>query len=272
MMRYLLVLLAVCGMAAAQEQPLFFGESDVIGQRFVLDTLNGEKIASQREIYIEFPARDQVAGRICNNFRGPCTVERYILTADIASTRMLCPDEKLRELENKFFQYMRLGIGFIRSGDRLEFRRDDTSIAFRLAGEAGKDAPARSEPAPEQPEGAAAPGVAEKDLAGRKFVLATADGEPFSVTMGKQPFIEFGEGFRVSGSACNGFTGPGSLEGGKLFLRNAASTMMMCVDEKLSGYERDFHAMLREGADISLEGGELTLSGNGKTYIYAEEK
>lgn len=271
MMRYLLAFLAVCGMAAAQEQPLFFGESELIGHRFVLDTMNGEKLDSPREIFIEFPERGQLAGRICNVFRGPCVIERYILTADVAATRMLCPDEKLRELENTFFQYMRLGIGFVRAEDRLEFRRDDTSIIFRLSGEAGKESPARPAPA-QSGDAAGSPGVAEKDLAGRKFVLASVDGESFDVNMGKQPFIEFSEGMRVNGSACNSFSGPGSLEDGKLFLRNAAATMMMCVDEKLSGYERDFHAMLRDGADISLKDGELTLIGNGKTYMYIEEK
>ncbi len=43
--------------------------------------------------------------------------------------------------------------------------------------------------------------VEAADLLGRKFVLAAVDGEAFAPAAGGQPFIEFGEGLVVTGSA-----------------------------------------------------------------------
>lgn len=114
--------------------------------------------------------------------------------------------------------------------------------------------------------------VDEADLRGRKFVLAKVDGEAFAVAMGEQPFLAFGDGLLVTGSACNSFRGPGELVNGVLTVANAASTRRMCIDPNLAGFERYFHRMLQSGVVLTLEGATLTLAGGGRTLEYVEEK
>lgn len=265
MMRLLLVVLAMTSMAMAQEVR-FYGEGEILGHTFVLARVDGEAFASEREVFITFNRDMTVAGSVCNRFHGPFGVDGFILKAEVASTRMLCPQENLSALENAFFQALRSGAAMVAAGDRLELRRDDRVWEFRRA-EAEADAGEAAKPA----ESSAAAALSWKDLIG-KFTLATVDGKTFSVEMGKHPYIQFGEDMRVGGSACNNFTGPGELSGNTLTIKNAASTMMMCVDQKLAQYERDFHQLLQSGAAMTLDGETLTLSNNGKTYVYHQEK
>lgn len=112
--------------------------------------------------------------------------------------------------------------------------------------------------------------ISEKDLAGRKFVLTHVDGETFTPDMGEQPYIQFDTGMRVSGKACNNFRGPATLQDDILTVENAASTMMMCVDPKLTQYESDLYRLLRTGMHMDLNGRELTLSGEGREFLYEE--
>ena len=289
MLRALLAFLLLSTAAFGQDV-LMYGSGDVIGSRFVLKTANGKEVAAPAPIFVEWKSSTEMAGRVCNIFRGKCLfLNNLVKVEDVAASRMACPDQELAQLENKLLTYLRSGMSFVVFGNMLEMRRDDIVLLFEKAGNAGeepKDKPAEEAkkpvPAPEKdkPEEKSAPvssapasdGVAEKDLLGRKFVLSTVDGQAFAPEMGKQPFVQFGEEFRINGSACNNFMGPGELKDGKLWLKNAASTMMMCVDPMLSGYERDFHAMMQEGADIELTGEALTLTGGGKTYLFLEEK
>lgn len=263
MTKYLACLLALLGVVsiAAAEEPGLLGESDLLGHRFVLESVDGEKFAAPREVFIEFPAPGKISGRICNVFHGESELSGYTIRANVAMTRMLCPEPAMRKIEADFFRNLGMGFGFMRLGNTLELRRDFSVMVFRLA-DAGT--PASGQGGME--------GVTAGDLTGRKFVLSKSGGEDFSIQHGRQPFIEFGSDGRMGGSACNGFNGPYELKDGALFMRNAASTMMMCIDQTLSKYERDFHQLMRDGAKISLRGGELTLEGNGMTLLFIEEK
>lgn len=120
------------------------------------------------------------------------------------------------------------------------------------------------------PSSSTAAGVSEKDLAGKKFVLAKVDGQNFNPDMGEQPFIQFDQGMQIIGKACNNFRGRGILTDDVLSLPNAASTMMMCVDAKLNQYETDFYRLLSEGMEITLDGEELTLSSGDREFVYYE--
>lgn len=248
------VLTVMMGMGAASD-----GEG-IAGHRFVLSAVNGEPLATEREIAVDIDADFRLTGQICNAFNGQAEFRDGILRAEhIASTRMLCPDRELSELEAVLLGALRDGVAAMRIGETLELRRGAWTWRFRLA-----DAAPSSEEE----------GVGARRLSGRKFVLREVDGEAFAAEAGRQPFIEFGNpetGLRVTGSACNNFMGEGRLDGGVLTLDNAASTMMLCVDPKLSDFERDFHQALREGVAVELSGDTLTLRGDGKTFTYVEE-
>ncbi|MCD8350340.1 MAG: META domain-containing protein [Planctomycetaceae bacterium] len=237
----------------------------VIGHRYALTRVDGEAFASEREVFIEFGENYFITGRICNVFRAPAAYRNGILKSEaIASTRMLCPDQGLSQIETGFLQALQDGVSAVRYGDRLQLRRDAAVWEFTLADEAAP-APAGS---------SASTAVEPRQLSGRSFELARVDGEAFAAEMGRQPFVAFStpdNGLRLNGSACNSFTGMGEFRDGKLFMENAAATMMMCVDPKLSSYERDFFRLLREGVEVGLAGDTLTLKADGRTFEYREK-
>lgn len=111
--------------------------------------------------------------------------------------------------------------------------------------------------------------VTEKDLLHHRFVLQSMNGKdmPFAE---RTPELEFNEGMRISGSACNRFNGPGSLKDSVLTVPNMASTMMMCHEPERNELERQLYTMLREGARLELSdhNRKLTLSGKDTTLVY----
>ncbi len=251
------------GMGAAQAAD----PDTVIGHRYALTRVDGEAFSSEREVFIEFGENYFITGRVCNVFRAPAAYRNGILKSEaIASTRMLCPDQDLSRIETTFLQALQAGVSAVRYGDRLQLRRDASVWEFTLADAAGDTAATAG--------GSASAGVEPRQLTGRSFELVSVDGEAFAAEMGRQPFVAFStpdNGLRLNGSACNSFTGMGEFRDGKLVMENAAATMMMCVDPKLSGYERDFFRLLREGVEVELAGDTLTLTGDGKTLVYREK-
>lgn len=115
----------------------------------------------------------------------------------------------------------------------------------------------------------------EESLRHRRFVLTQVNGEAFQVAAeqkaaGRVPEIEFNEGNTISGRVCNSFHGPAVIKDGVLTAPMLASTMMLCTDQALNRLERDFHAMLRKGARMTLAKGHatLTLKGDDLTLVY----
>lgn len=289
----------------------FIWESILFGHSFVLEEVNGEPFSSARPVVLDFARDGGLSGRICNQFQArPEYSNTVFQAANVSSTRMMCPDERLAKLESDFLRDLERGIGYYFFGDNLELRRDALVMRFRPATPPASSrpqdvpsstavaAPVAPAPAPAPvavapaavpqpvrparppvapPVVAASPppsvqaGLGEKDLAGRHFVLAKVDGGDFMPDMGEQPYIQFDQGMRVSGKACNSFRGPGELRNGMLVVENAASTMMMCVDAKLNQYETELYAMLKNGARIGLDGSQLTLSGGGREFVYHEQ-
>lgn len=258
------VLLAVAALCVVD--PALAADSNrFAGHRYVLTRVDGAPFEAGREVEMQFGDDWKITGRICNTFTGQATYERGVLTAgNLATTRMLCTNSDLSRIEKDLLRALRDGVGMLAVGDDLELRRDASSWFFE------RKEQAQSTDAAEPEAGA----VEERQLVGRKFILKEMDGEAFSVEAQRQPFVEFSlpeEGLRINGSACNTFMGPATLSGGTLTVTRAAATMMMCVDPKLSTFERDFHRMLRDGVTVELDGGTLVLRGDGKTLTYAEE-
>ena len=110
------------------------------------------------------------------------------------------------------------------------------------------------------------PPVEQSDLLHHSFVLQSLDGQ--NLDFQPLPFMAFGEGMRVYGKTCNNFTGQGELKEGKLWVRNMASTRMLCVDQPLNQLEMLLAQMLDSGADISLQGQQLTLRGHDHTLVF----
>lgn len=82
-------------------------------QKFVLVQVNEADHVAERDLpppTLEFGDDLQVSGRICNNYHGPGELRNDVLSIRaVASTRMLCPDSNLGQLETKFFQMLESG-------------------------------------------------------------------------------------------------------------------------------------------------------------------
>lgn len=109
-----------------------------------------------------------------------------------------------------------------------------------------------------------------EDLLHHNYVLISVDGQAYANKQ-RLPSIAFNEGFRVSGAVCNRFMGQGELTDGVLYVKNVASTKMICMadgDGGLDQLEYLVHDMLQKGAALALEGRRLTLSQGGHTLVY----
>jgi heat shock protein HslJ len=105
------------------------------------------------------------------------------------------------------------------------------------------------------------------DLAGRSYSLVSMDGRSFEG--GDAPQLRFGADGRVSGSACNRFSGTAKIVNGMLTAKNAASTRMACFQPYLNELEQTLSDMLQNGARVSLDSRRLTLTRDGHSLVYA---
>ena len=102
--------------------------TDLIGQRFILQSVNGTAVTWENRPEIEFGAGQAgmtVFGQVCNRFTGPAFYENSILKApNMAMTMMFCIDPALNQLESDF-------AALLRDGARLGLEED----ALVLSGE-----------------------------------------------------------------------------------------------------------------------------------------
>lgn len=252
------------GFAAAQDTQV--SKDDLIGRKFILIVANGQPAHFDRQPEIEFGGDREleVFGQVCNRYRGTGELNGNRLTVGQAiSTRMMCLNQGLAQLESSFLTMLGDGADITLSGNVLTLSRDNVWLVFRE-----DDGQAAAAPAPAEP--AASPASVESvitadGLAGKSFLLKSVDGRPF--TAERVPHIEFGEDLTLSGAICNGFRGPGALKDG-ILTSEMASTMMISPDEALNQLESRFHQLLRDGAALHLSGDTLTLWNAGVTLVF----
>ncbi|MBP2171130.1 heat shock protein HslJ [Erwinia toletana] len=107
-----------------------------------------------------------------------------------------------------------------------------------------------------------------QQLADQRFILQSVDGVAARSNQGQQPEIAFSHDLRLSGMMCNRFFGQGELSHNLLTVKQLGSTRMVCSDEQLSRWDRAVAEALSNGAQVTLEQGNLTLKGGGHTLKY----
>lgn len=81
---------------------------------------------------LEFGDDFQVSGRICNTYRGQGELQDDVLSVRaVASTRMLCPNTNLGQLETSFFKMLENGATLSMDGDRLSLKQGGSSLVFK---------------------------------------------------------------------------------------------------------------------------------------------
>jgi|GEM_PF-66943 len=125
------------------ESPDAAGESSgltkefLMNQRFVLVQIDGAAYTSGSDQAIPAPTLEfdndfLVSGRICNTFRGGGELVDSVLTVKtLATTRMLCGDPNLNQLETSFFQMLESGAALSMNGDRLYVKKGGSVLIFK---------------------------------------------------------------------------------------------------------------------------------------------
>lgn len=138
--------------------------------------------------------------------------------------------------------------------------------------------PTQPDPAPAvQPEPAPSAGsesasALQAELAHQNFIFKSFDGRELVNTnpdgsRREPPHLSFSQWPHANGKICNSFRGPVELEGQTLTMKNAASTMMLCVDATINELESTFHQMMNAGVTVELKQRVLTLTGGGHTLV-----
>lgn len=90
--------------------------------------------------------------------------------------------------------------------------------------------------------------------------IAIVDGSPISMIVAE-------DGSVSGNSGCNQYTTVATIEGGDVSFGVVASTMMACADDVMAA-EAAYVGALGEVNAGQLDGGTLTLSGNGAELVY----
>ena len=109
--------------------------------------------------------------------------------------------------------------------------------------------------------------ITQQALLHHRFVLVSSDGRDFSAKE-HVPSIEFNEGLRISGVACNRFVGQGRLAGDVLTVEQMAFTKMFCLDQELNELDSLLARMLSGGVGLRLSGQNLAIRQGGHELVY----
>lgn len=111
----------------------------LLNLKFVLHQVNGASYAAtaagrtQPAPALQFGGGFVVSGHICNRFSGEGFLEDDVLTVNnIASTRAMCADQSLNQLETNLFQALGHGVPVSMDGDLLTLQMGDSRLVFKF--------------------------------------------------------------------------------------------------------------------------------------------
>ncbi|KAA1187283.1 heat shock protein HslJ [Photorhabdus heterorhabditis] len=108
---------------------------DLQHHRFVLVSVNGESAKNQdgRVPTIEFGEKMHVSGSMCNLFMGQGKLKNSILTVkDLASTQMLCADDKLNKWDYLIGKVLADGVKVTLKNQKLTLSHDNNTLVYKL--------------------------------------------------------------------------------------------------------------------------------------------
>ena len=110
---------------------------DLLHRRFTLARVDCKEFTIEdRNLHpdIEFNEGFQIAGRVCNRYRSPAELKDGKLYAEnLASTRMLCVNPELNELEQQFFAMLRAGADISLTGDGMTLSQGGRVLSYSRA-------------------------------------------------------------------------------------------------------------------------------------------
>ncbi|MBQ4132252.1 MAG: META domain-containing protein [Desulfovibrionaceae bacterium] len=108
-------------------------QSDLQHHNYVLVEVNNAPFNGERIPHIEFNEGGAVSGAFCNEYmgHGELANDRFFIR-NLVSTKMLCADRNLNELEFVFANMMMNGARLERNGNELILSGNDYTLKFEL--------------------------------------------------------------------------------------------------------------------------------------------
>jgi len=110
---------------------------DLLHWRFILDSVDGKEVAIEdRNIRpdIEFNEGFEIAGRVCNRYRGSAELKDGVLFAEnLAATQMLCINSELDELEQLLYAMLRAGADISLTDDGMTLSQGGRILSYKRA-------------------------------------------------------------------------------------------------------------------------------------------
>lgn len=105
---------------------------DLVHRRFVLAGVDGQTYAKTSRLPdLEFLEDFRVSGSVCNRFAGQGELSGATLTVRrMASTRMLCPDDALNELETRLAGMLQAGAEISLDGNTLTLKQGGHVLVY----------------------------------------------------------------------------------------------------------------------------------------------
>lgn len=104
------------------------------GQKFILTAINGEAWQKPNPPVIEFGEKSMLFGKICNAFRGPAQlINNTLAVKNAATTKMMCLDGELNELETRLMKTLESGAEFSIQEATVMLKMGDTTLTFSSA-------------------------------------------------------------------------------------------------------------------------------------------
>lgn len=119
-----------CGCAGAKAP----SREDLMHRRFVLSEVDGKAFSgAERVPDIAFDENFRVYGAVCNRYMGQGELAGDVLTVrQAASTKMLCGDDELNNLETLFHQMLQAGAKIDLSDASLTLRQGGRALTYTL--------------------------------------------------------------------------------------------------------------------------------------------
>ncbi|WP_392565312.1 META domain-containing protein [Utexia brackfieldae] len=135
-MKKLIVFIAAATLLAGCNTDKTVKPDALLHHRFELVQANGNAVdvgESGLRPYIEFGENFAINGKMCNSFVGQATYKEGELTSPgLASTKMLCADEQLNQLDNVIGQVLVNGAKVSMEGDKLTLKSSDNTLVYEL--------------------------------------------------------------------------------------------------------------------------------------------
>lgn len=110
----------------------------------------------------------------------------------------------------------------------------------------------------------------EAEIVGHAWALVSMDGE--ALAEGEPPTMTLAEDGRIAGfGGCNRYFGAYELEGDKLEVSDLGATKMACPPPQM-GLEDRFFECLEAARYLTLEGSQLTLTGDEGALVFTQQE